>query len=918
MPRNPEAPSLPMSARLCAFVVLAGALLWAGAARAECGGNPQCIAVSFGDARPAHGTPETSAPLVFAAQTAGTASAAQLVRVGAVTGPPASRATIDSIGLVGANAAEFGFTTNCNTGMPSLLHDGGEAAQPANTCTIHVSFRPVVAGTRSASLQVRTAAITRTVPLSGTATPGSSGPTAHPASLGVQVNTAGSLDLAPLILGTVTGVVIATAPTHGTVTVEGTRVTYTPVRDYFGPDSFSYAAVNNVGSSQPATVSVNVGGRPDPARDAGVVGLLSAQAQAAHRFADAQVVNVRHRLESLRSRATTGHPRPAQRLAQPAPTRLASLGLSPPDVFLAMAGTPAQLTAALAEMSRSAVQSESDGAVWLAGQLDFGTAGPQGASPRNRFRTDGVTLGFDRALGERMMAGAGIGFAQDRTDVGTSGSASEARGFTTTLYGSWQSRGLFVDGILGYGQLRHDSQRFVPAMGAFTQYRDRRSRHLFASVAGGALHRRNEVLLSPYVRLDLARHRFEAATESGAGAYALTYFGHSASRAQFAVGLRAEASHATSVGMAVPRVRFELRHANSGGGDPTLAFADLAAGPVYTVALPVTDRTSALLGIGTDLAFRGSLTFGIDYLLHRSTESYRGHAVRAFLRQDLDGRGPAGSSLLPLARSPVQVEAAFMRDDNVNRGPQGSERLADSIYSLSATNGRTVPLGTHLRALVSGFLQGDEAQRHDGLDRLGIGARGELQYRASPAFSAPIFALFARAQHDRFRSDLRTGQRYAIGLSARQSWTDRIDTLAALTWSRRNADSAVFEGSDWGARLNLDYALGSGRVYLGGEVRQGDTVSTATATPLLAGIARASAPDDGFARAGMTAYRLEARTVIWTLGFNLPLGPRDSMDISWRQIEADPRVPAAAAALYAGGKPRYRANQLSLAYLTRF
>src|SRR3546814_14677111 len=72
-------------------------------------------------------------------------------------------------------------------------------------------------------------------------------------------NTAASIDLSGSITGDgITAVTIGTAPAHGTVSVSGKPVTYTPSSTYYGPDSFTYTATNAGGPSAPATGSLTV------------------------------------------------------------------------------------------------------------------------------------------------------------------------------------------------------------------------------------------------------------------------------------------------------------------------------------------------------------------------------------------------------------------------------------------------------------------------------------------------------------------------------------------------------------------------------------------------------------------------------------------------------------------------------------
>ncbi|MEP6969742.1 MAG: putative Ig domain-containing protein, partial [Betaproteobacteria bacterium] len=120
-------------------------------------------------------------------------------------------------------------------------------------------------------------------------------------AMSVPLNTATTLDLASCLFAgfAPTGASIVATPAHGTATVSGTKVTYTPVNNYFGADTFTFVGSGLGGNSPQGTVTVTVTGRPDPAQDATVAALLTAQVDAAQRFARAQISNFQHRMESL-------------------------------------------------------------------------------------------------------------------------------------------------------------------------------------------------------------------------------------------------------------------------------------------------------------------------------------------------------------------------------------------------------------------------------------------------------------------------------------------------------------------------------------------------------------------------------------------------------------------------------------------
>ena len=107
----------------------------------------------------------------------------------------------------------------------------------------------------------------------------------------------------------------------------------------------------------------------------------------------------------------------------------------------------------------------------------------------------------------------------------------------------------------------------------------------------------------------------------------------------------------------------------------------------------------------------------------------------------------------------------------------------------------------------------------------------------------------------------------------------------------------------------------------------GDTFSTGFASAQSAAIAKAIVLDDAFGSDPRFAYRVEAETVLWTLGYNLPLGPRDGIDFSFRRVDSSPTTqgtfnlppgPYGPGGMVTVGKLRYSVNQFSAAYLMRF
>ena len=286
------------------------------------------------------------------------------------------------------------------------------------------------------------------------------------------------------------------------------------------------------------------------------------------------------------------------------------------------------------------------------------------------------------------------------------------------------------------------------------------------------------------------------------------------------------------------------------------------------------------------------------------------------------GPGPGGLNppFVPSATRPIldrlQIDVGYTYDDNVTRGRAADEILSDQLLGFNVTAGGILRIDDNTRVVVTGLLNGEQFKTYLGLSHLSGGVQGELQYRQSAAFDAVTFAAFARGWLDNYRSHLRDGSHFDLGVSAQGALTDRIGVYGELARHQRHAQSDVWDLTDYSARLNLDYSLSRfGTLYLNGEYRRGDTVSDGRATLVNVSLAQVFVLDDAFPGKQLFAYRVDARTWIGTVGYNLPLGPRESIDISWRRVQS---TPTSRPDFDVQGSLRYVDNQYSIVFMKLF
>jgi len=284
------------------------------------------------------------------------------------------------------------------------------------------------------------------------------------------------------------------------------------------------------------------------------------------------------------------------------------------------------------------------------------------------------------------------------------------------------------------------------------------------------------------------------------------------------------------------------------------------------------------------------------------------------------GSQPAASAPTPKATKwyedkELQLELGYTRDDNINRSKAGPDVRADNIYSFGLSPSLTFRLSENTRLIATGSFSAERFGSYTGLSNLSAGAEGVYQYRASSEFDAPTWALFAKVSATRYEAGLRSGARTAYGISVSQPLTDRINAFAAASLNSRTANSAVFQTKDASVRFNLDYALrGGNTLYAGAEYRDGDMVSTAQPSLENITIAKVFVQDDAFPGGQFFSYRVLGTTWLTTLGYNMGLGAKGSLDFSWRHVEATPSVRPA----WVTSPRSYVTEQLGASYLFRF
>lgn len=340
------------------------------------------------------------------------------------------------------------------------------------------------------------------------------------------------------------------------------------------------------------TLQLSITVRPDPTRDPGVSGLLQAQVDASVRFANAQQANIRDRLRQVRD----GGNGASNTLS------FSNGGRSPGAASLPLGQT----------LGTGAGRLPPGWGSWAAGTATYGRGGSAGAG-RYDLRSDGLSVGVDRALGTHGVIGlaGSVGRNDSEQDDPRTGMRADQR--SLSLYGLWRANAhVYVDALVAAGTLQFDLRRWnSDAQAQALAQRD--GTQWFGSVALGYEQRVAGMRVSGYARLDSSRSTLDGYRERGLDALDLSYGRQVVDDRALALGLDGSAEPAGDARLR-PFWSVEYRQALQDRGQATVNYAQWSRPQDYTLALRSYNDDLLSLAAGVDVAMqRGwilSLLFG--------------------------------------------------------------------------------------------------------------------------------------------------------------------------------------------------------------------------------------------------------------------------------------------------------------------
>ncbi|MEY3753460.1 MAG: hypothetical protein RLY27_41 [Pseudomonadota bacterium] len=478
-----------------------------------------------------------------------------------------------------------------------------------------------------------------------------------------------TLSYTALVANTISSITLTPTvnESHASVTVNGSAVT---------SGSASVAIPLNVGSNTITTVVIAQDGtttatyttvvtRQLPLRvsiadavNGSVTGTVTAQATVAQRFAESQIKNVTSHIEGLHRNFNVKNNKIALNVNSPTldPIKQAfqqiSAGFAQSSVkvahnnVVATGDMPitdvgagyiklAQADALPSDISvtntayqeanlNDSLFGDKQMGIWASGTFDYGSIG------HNDFRTSGATFGIDYQLNPHVIVGAAIGYGFDNSDIDTLGTDVKSHQTTGSVYGVYQTENdWFVDGLLGYGDLKLKNNRYSSADGSVFSA-NRNGNTVFGSVSVAKLVKVDRVQLQPYARLTQMSSTLNAYNE-GSNTNALAYDQAKIMSQAVLAGLTASYDIALETGKLTLSAKFELRHNARGSLNQTISYADTPAESMVYSLTPAPDGIQSL-GFGLAYQTKKGITSDVSWLASTGSNSYHSNSLKLNVR----------------------------------------------------------------------------------------------------------------------------------------------------------------------------------------------------------------------------------------------------------------------------------------------
>jgi outer membrane lipase/esterase len=236
----------------------------------------------------------------------------------------------------------------------------------------------------------------------------------------------------------------------------------------------------------------------------------------------------------------------------------------------------------------------------------------------NGFNSDlkGLALGLDFRSSDTLILGAMLGHVRDKAAFINSAGILNTKSNTITLYGTWMpSDGIAVDGYLGYGKIKLDSERRIVVGTAIdgTASGSTNGQQILAGFSAGYQQDFGSVNLSPFFGIDAIETKFDGYNETGTTTLELHFSDRKTRSVTSSVGVRASTSHGFDWGSLSPSIRLAAVHEFQNNATQINNELVITPGAGFLVATDEPDRNYVNAGLGIAAGLNSGMQLFLNY-----------------------------------------------------------------------------------------------------------------------------------------------------------------------------------------------------------------------------------------------------------------------------------------------------------------
>ena len=153
---------------------------------------------------------------------------------------------------------------------------------------------------------------------------------------------------------------------------------------------------------------------------------------------------------------------------------------------------------------------------WSEGSVSVGRVGDTANSSSKDVNTNAITVGWDKKIDDKLIHGYTITYTQDDVDVGNSAASVDIDSYSLSTYATLhKNKNRYLESIIGVSKL---DIKNIRKSGSNTLTGAREGKQIFGSLQYLNTFKKNQINISPNVKVDLSYTTLAAYTETGTSA----------------------------------------------------------------------------------------------------------------------------------------------------------------------------------------------------------------------------------------------------------------------------------------------------------------------------------------------------------------------------------------------------------------